>query len=78
MKGSIFFALLIILAIGITVFGQAKDADAVNPVIEVTGKAEIAVEPDSATISVDFTKLDKDLQTARKANEDGEIGRAHV
>lgn len=71
MKGSIFFALLIILAIGITVFGQAKDADAVNPVIEVTGKAEIAVEPDSATISVDFTKLDKDLQTARKANEDG-------
>ena len=29
------------------------------------------MEPDSATISVDFTKVDKDLQTARKANEDG-------
>lgn len=41
------------------------------PFIEVTGKAEIAVEPDLATISVDFTKLDKDLNAARKANEEG-------
>ncbi len=52
-------------------FAQTKDPDNAIPVIEVTGKAEIAVEPDSATISVDFTKLDKDLQAARRANEDG-------
>ena len=51
--------------------GQTKDAEVSIPVIEVTGKAEIAVEPDSATISVDFTKVDKDLQAARKANEEG-------
>ena len=66
-----------LVAFLIAVFGvsvcaaQTKDADVANPVIEVTGKAEIAVEPDSATISVDFTKLDKDLQAARKANEEG-------
>lgn len=66
-----------LVAFVIAVFGvsvcaaQTKDADVANPVIEVTGKAEIAVEPDSATISVDFTKLDKDLQAARKANEEG-------
>lgn len=41
------------------------------PIIEVSGKAEISVEPDSATISVDFTKVDKVLDNARKANEEG-------
>ena len=41
------------------------------PHITVTGRAEIIVEPDTATISVDFTKLDKDLQSARKENEEG-------
>lgn len=50
---------------------QARPAEGNIPTIEVTGKAEISVEPDSATISVDFTKLDKDLQAARKANEEG-------
>lgn len=50
---------------------QSRNAETAPPVIEVSGKAEIAVEPDSATISVDFTKVDKDLQAARKANEEG-------
>ena len=63
-----FFIAILSVSIG---FAQTKDADVTIPVIEVTGKAEIAVEPDSATISVDFTKVDKDLQTARKANEEG-------
>jgi uncharacterized protein YggE len=52
-------------------YAQVKIDPLGVPVIEVTGKAEIAVEPDSATISVDFTKLDKNLEAARKANEDG-------
>lgn len=42
-----------------------------QPTVEVTGKAEIAVEPDSATITVDFTKLDKSLEVARKASDEG-------
>ncbi len=41
------------------------------PTVEVTGKAEIAVEPDSATITVDFTKLDKSLEVARKTSDEG-------
>lgn len=41
------------------------------PTIVVTGNAEIAVEPDYAQISVDFTKTDKNLQAAQTANEDG-------
>ncbi len=66
-----------LLAISIALFSvtvtnsQTSNGEKPVPVIEVVGKAEIAVEPDSATISVDFTKLDKDLQIARKANEDG-------
>lgn len=41
------------------------------PTIVVNGKAEIAVEPDYALISVDFTKTDKSLQIAQKANDEG-------
>lgn len=52
-------------------YGQVKTDAFDVPVIEVTGKAEISVEPDSANISVDFTKLDKDLAAARRANEEG-------
>ncbi len=71
MKRSHLIALLVAVFSVTVCFGQTKDADVANPVIEVTGKAEISVEPDSATISVDFTKVDKDLNAARKANEDG-------
>ncbi len=41
------------------------------PTIVVSGKAEIVVEPDYALISIDFSQTDKNLQTAKKANEDG-------
>ncbi|MBX7054083.1 MAG: SIMPL domain-containing protein [Pyrinomonadaceae bacterium] len=64
-----FFAFLLFSAKGAA--AQIRSADGGIPTIEVTGKSEISVEPDSATISVDFTKLDKDLQAARRANEDG-------
>ena len=63
------FAIILISSTGLN--AQIRPAENTIPTIEVTGKAEISVEPDSATISVDFTKLDKDLQAARKANEDG-------
>jgi len=71
MKRSYRVALFIALFSASAVLAQTKDAEINIPVIEVTGKAEIAVEPDSATVSVDFTKVDKDLQAARKANEEG-------
>lgn len=40
------------------------------PVISVSGKAEIQVVPDEAILSLDFTKLDKDLQIAKKLNDE--------
>lgn len=52
------------------VFAQADKNYLPQPIIEVTSKAEIGVEPDSATISVDFTKVNKDLDVARKSNEE--------
>lgn len=68
----VFLVAFLIAVAGVSIgVAQTKTADIAIPVIEVTGKAEIAVEPDSATISVDFTKLDKDLQAARRANDDG-------
>ncbi|MBK8467308.1 MAG: SIMPL domain-containing protein [Chloracidobacterium sp.] len=36
------------------------------PTIEVSGSAEIFVQPDEVTISLDITKLNKDLQIAKK------------
>lgn len=64
-------AISVFVCLSASAFAQIEKGTAPSPIIEVTGKAEIAVEPDSATISVDFTKVDKDLQAARKANEDG-------
>lgn len=71
MKVALFTSILLAVFCVSPGLGQSKGSDGTFPVIEVTGKAEITVEPDSATISVDFTKIDKDLQAARKANEDG-------
>lgn len=71
MRKLIFASIVAVLLCASAGLGQVKSSDVTAPVIEVTGKAEIVVEPDSATISVDFTKVDKDLQAARKANEDG-------
>ena len=69
---NLYGALMLLLFISVVmVAAQAKTEPYGVPTIEVAGKAEIAVEPDSATISVDFTKLDKVLDNARKANEEG-------
>lgn len=56
----------------ISVSGQIIAAGGLDvPTIVVNGKAEIEVAPDFAVISIDFTKTDKNLQAAQKANEDG-------
>ena len=68
----IFLFVLIILVTANYVPSQIIAAGSLEiPTIVVTGKAEIAVEPDYALISVDFTKIDKNLQTAQRASEEG-------
>ncbi len=66
---------LFVLVLSITagyVPGQIIAAGSLDvPTIVVTGKAEIAVEPDYALISVEFTRTDKNLQAAQRANEEG-------
>ena len=64
-----FIAVLIFFAF-ISTHAQSSRTVQDRPTIEVTSKAEIAVEPDSATISVDFTKVNKDLDAARRSNEE--------
>lgn len=66
--------ILILTILATPFFLAAQDRDTRDldvPTIIVTGKAEIAVVPDHALISVDFTKTDKDLQIARRMNEEG-------
>lgn len=64
------FTAVLLSAFSLAVVAQSNVENSV-PSITVTGRAEILVEPDSATISVDFTKLNKDLQTARRENDEG-------
>jgi uncharacterized protein YggE len=61
-----------ILATSLCTSGQAIAADSLEvPTIVVKGKSEILVEPDYALITVDFSKTDRNLQAAQKANEEG-------
>lgn len=40
------------------------------PMITVTGTAEVLVAPDEVIFSLDFTKTDKDLQVAKRLNDE--------
>jgi uncharacterized protein len=40
------------------------------PLITVFGKAEIQIEPDEAVFTIDVTKSNKDLQTAKRTNDE--------
>ena len=60
---SVFFMLLFAAC------AAAQEIDKM-PVITVSGKAEIRVVPDEVILSLDFTKLDKDLQVAKKLNDE--------
>ena len=48
---------------------SAQDIDKL-PVITVVGVAEVEVAPDEVVFSVDVTKTDKDLQTAKRFNDE--------
>jgi len=60
----------ILVSLSLAIQAQVDKSAFSVPTIEVSGKAEIAVEPDLATISVDFTKVNKDLEAARRLNEE--------
>ncbi len=66
MKTIILF-LCLVLAFCASSFAQDLDK---TPQIAVTGNAEVLVEPDEAYISLDVTKLDKDLTIAKKQNDE--------
>jgi hypothetical protein len=40
------------------------------PLITVLGKAEVQIEPDNAVFILDVTKSNKDLQTAKRSNDE--------
>lgn len=56
---TLFFGLLV----------KAQDTDKL-PFITVTGTAEVMVVPDEVTFSLDVTKIDKDLQVAKRLNDE--------
>jgi uncharacterized protein len=61
------FCLGLILVFSACLFAQDLDK---TPQITVTGNAEVLVEPDEAHISLDVTKLDKDLSVAKRQNDE--------
>lgn len=59
--------LILNLWLGLSV--EAQDTDKL-PVITVVGTAEVQVAPDEVVFSLDVTKTDKDLQIAKRLNDD--------
>ena len=66
MKKIILLALTLMLSAVSTI--AQKDAD--RPLITVTGQAEVLVVPDEAVFSMSETTTDKDLQNARRRNDE--------
>ena len=63
------FLILLILTFSSAFFVSAQDVDKM-PVIIVTGTAEVMVAPDETVFSLDVTKTDKDLQVAKRTNDE--------
>jgi uncharacterized protein len=62
--------LILFVAIISTCFPiSAQEIDKM-PMITVTGTAEVMVEPDEVIFSLDVTKIDKDLQIAKRLNDE--------
>lgn len=59
--------LVLTFCIGLSV--SAQDIDKM-PVITVTGTAEVMVAPDEVNFSIDVTKTNKDLQIAKRLNDE--------
>ena len=63
------FVLFLCLLLVFLTNSFAQDLDK-TPQIAVTGNAEVLVEPDEANISLDVTKLDKDVTIAKRQNDE--------
>jgi uncharacterized protein len=58
---------ILLLVIGLSSFcGFAQTSEQKPPTIEVSGSADIMVQPDEVAISVDVTKTNKDLSIAKR------------
>ena len=60
---------LIVMLLCLTFSSYAQEIDKL-PVITVSGTAEVLIAPDEAVCSIDVTKTNKDLQTAKRLNDD--------
>lgn len=63
------FLILLFLAISFCASATAQDVDKM-PLITVTGTAEVMVAPDEVVFQLDVTKTDKDLQIAKRQNDE--------
>lgn len=63
------YLILFILVLSFVLPATAQDIDKM-PVITVTGTAEVMVAPDEVVFSLDVTKNDKDLQNAKRLNDE--------
>lgn len=62
-----FLILIAVFVFAGSLLGQDVDK---LPSITVSGTAEVLIQPDEVVFSLDFTKLNKDLQLARKQNDE--------
>ena len=61
--------LLVAISLAFTLSVLAQDTDKM-PTVSVTGTAEMQVAPDEVVFTLDVTKTDKDLQTAKRLNDE--------
>lgn len=61
--------ILIVILLCVAFSSSAQEIDKL-PVITVTGTAEVQVAPDEALFSIDVTKTNKDLQAAKRLNDE--------
>jgi uncharacterized protein YggE len=63
---------LLFLLFAVLCFSSLASAQEVSemPTITVTGTAEVMIAPDEVIFSLDFTKTDKDLQVAKRLNDE--------
>ena len=61
--------ILVVILLCSAFSSSAQEIDKL-PVITVSGTAEVQIVPDEAVFSTDVTKTNKDLQTAKRLNDE--------
>ena len=61
--------ILIVMLLCAACSSSAQEIDKL-PVITVSGTAEVQIAPDEAIFSIDVTKTNKDLQAAKRLNDE--------